>query len=103
MSERVEKWRLAAAEWLDAQQAADLLRETKNDVFAQIKSAQIGASEAERDRMARISDEWQDFRNKMIDAEGHARRLRLRVKYEQMVFDAWRTEAANSRNEQRNY
>ena len=103
MNERVEKWRLAAADWLDAQQAADLLRETKNDVFAEIKSKQPGASEAERDRMARISDEWQNFRNKMIEAEGHARRLKMRVRYEQMVFDAWRTEAANSRNERRNY
>lgn len=100
MSELVEKWRLAAAEWLDAQQAADLLRETKNDVFAEIKSKQFDASsEAERERLARISDEWKDFRNQLVAAEAHARRLKLRVTYEKMVFDAWRTEAANARSE----
>lgn len=103
MGELVEKWRIRAAEWLDAQQAADLLRETKNDVFAEIKSKQDGKSEAERDRVARISDEWREFRNSMIEAEAHARRLKLRMKYEEMLFDEWRTEAANNRQERSRY
>lgn len=103
MSEHVERWRLRAAEWLDAQSAADLLRETKNDVFAEIKSRMDGKSEAERDRLARVSQEWKDFRNKMIEAESEARRLKLRMKYEEMLFDAYRTEAANSRQERQRY
>lgn len=103
MSAIVEKWRLRAAEWLDAQQAADLLRETKNDVFAEIKSKQNGSSEAERDRLARVSADWKSFRNEMIEAEAQARRLRLRMKYEEMMFDAWRTEAANQRQEKGRY
>ena len=103
MTEHVERWRLRAAEWLDAQQAADLLRETKNDVFAEIKSRQDGKSEAERDRLARTSDEWREFRNEMIEAESQARRLRMRMKYEEMLFDAWRTEAANARQEKGRY
>ena len=103
MSEHVEKWRIRAAEWLDAQQAADLLRETKNDVFAEIKSKMTGSSEAERDRLARVSGEWRAFRNAMIEAEGNARRLKMRMKYEEMLFDAWRTEAANARQEKTRY
>ena len=103
MSEHVEKWRLAAADWLDKQEAADLLRETKNDVFAQITASQPGSSNAEKERNARCSTEWEDFRNAMIEAESAARRSRLRVKYEQMKFDAWRTEAANARKERGNY
>lgn len=103
MNELVERWRLRAAEWLDAQEAADLLRECKNDTFAEIKSGMEGKSEAERDRLARVSEEWKSYRQKMIDAESHARRLRLRVKYESMMFDAWRTEAANSRQEKASY
>jgi len=103
MSEQVEKWRIRTAEWLDAQQAADLLRETKNDVFAEIKSKMNGSSEAERERLARISDDWQSFRNKMIEAESNARRLKMRMKYEEMLFDAWRTEAANARQEKARY
>lgn len=103
MSEHVEKWRLQAAEWLDAQEAADLLRETKNDVFAEIKSKQNGKSEAEKDRLARISTDWREFRDSMIKAEGLARRIRTRMKYEQMKFDAWRSEGANARRERDRY
>lgn len=103
MSEHVEKWRLRMAEWLDLQKAADILRETKNDVFAQIASSMPGKSNAEKERNARCSTEWEDFRNKMIEAEDVARRARMRVKYEQMCFDAWRTESANDRRERDRY
>jgi hypothetical protein len=103
MNDHVERWRLRASEWLDAQQAADLLRETKNDVFAEIKSRQDGRSEAEKDRLARLSNDWKDHRNKMIEAEANARRLRLRMKYEEMMFDAWRTGEANKRRELAKY
>jgi len=99
MNEYVEKWRIRAAEWLDLQEAADILTETKNDVFAEIKSMQEGSSEAERERKARLSPEWKEFRDKMLDADAKARRARLRVKYESMLFDAWRTENANARTE----
>jgi hypothetical protein len=99
MNEYVEKWRIRAAEWLDLQEAADILNETKNDVFAEIKSAQDGSSEAEKERKARLSPEWKEFRDKMLDADAKARRARLRVKYESMLFDAWRTENANARTE----
>ena len=99
MTEAVERWRLRVAEWLDLQQAADLLRETKNDVFAQIASQQGGASNAEKERLARQDPEWIAHRNKMLEAEDKARRARMRIKYEEMQFEAWRTEAANARRE----
>jgi hypothetical protein len=103
MSEHVEKWRLQAAEWLDAQQAADILRETKADFFAEIQSKMNGSSEAERTRLARVSNEWKEYRSAMIDAEAKARRLKMRMKYQEMMFDAWRTNAANSRQEKARY
>lgn len=103
MSEHVEKWRLRAADWLDLQAAADILRETKNDVFAQITASMPGKSNAEKERNARCSTEWEDHRNKMVDAEDKARRARLRMKYEEMCFEAWRSENANNRREQKRY
>lgn len=103
MTAQVEQWRLRAAVWLDAQEAADLLRETKNDIFAEIKSKQDGKSEAERDRMARMSDEWKEFRNSMLQAEAQARRLKFRMTYEDMKFRAWQTENANARRERDRY
>lgn len=97
--DQVERWRLRAAEWLDAQQAADLLRECKNDTFAQITSEMEGHSNAEKERNARCSGRWNEYRNKMIEAESQARRLKLRVTYERMMFDAMRSENANARTE----
>ncbi len=99
MNEHVEKWRLRAAEWLDLQEAADILDKTKNDVFAEIMSKMDGSSMAEKDRQARLTNEWKEFRNSMIKAESEARRARMRVKYELMMFDAWRTEQSNARQE----
>ena len=103
MIEDVEKWRIAAAEWLDLQEAADILRETKNDVLAEITSSQPGNSHAEKDRNARMSRQWKEFRDKMLKAESAARRAKLRVKYADMVFDARRTEQANARAERGKY
>lgn len=103
MTEHVERWRLAAAEWLDAQEAADLLRETKNDVFAEIVADTSGSSNAEKERNARLTSRWREYRDQMIAAEGKARRLKFRVKYAEMEFDAWRTQAANNRTERKQY
>lgn len=103
MSEIVERWRLECKEWLDLQSAADLLRETKNDVLSQIISRQDGKSHAEKDRRARCSADWHDFRNQMIDAEDKARRAKMRMKYHQMQFDAWRSHNANARQERSSY
>lgn len=103
MSELVEKWRVAAQEWREAKDAASILRETKNDVLAEIKSKINASSEAERDRQARVSTDWLTHRTKMLEAESKERRLSLTVKYRQMQFDAWRTEAANARQERSSY
>jgi hypothetical protein len=99
MFDTLEKWRIAAAEWLDLQEAADILRETKNDVLAEMTALAQGSSHAEKDRNARMSDEWKEFRAKMLDAEAKARRSRLRLKYHDMKFNAERSANANARAE----
>ena len=103
MDDLVEKWRLAAADWLDLQEAADLLRETKNDVFAEITAGSEGASNAEKERNARLSQEWKTYRDKMLRAEADARRAKFRVTYADKQFDAARTAAANARSERGKY
>ena len=99
MFEELEKWRLAAAEWLDLQEAADILRETKSDVFAEIASLQDAKSEAEKQRIARISEQWKTHRDKMLRAEADARRSKMRLKFAEMMFEAKRSENANARAE----
>lgn len=99
MFEELEKWRIAAAEWLDLQEAADILEDTKNDVFAEICSGMDANSEAEKQRLARISDRWKQHRKEISEANNKARRARFRVKYADMAFEAKRTENANARAE----
>jgi hypothetical protein len=103
MFEAVEKWRIAAAEWLDLQEAADMLRETKNDVLAEIISGIDGKSYAERERLARTSHDWKAHVKKIIEAEAKARRSKMRVKYADMVWNSERTESANARSEKGKY
>ncbi len=103
MSELVEKHRIAMAEWLDLQEAADLLEGTKHETFAEMCSRYDCKSEAEKARICRISNDWQSHNQKIIEAASKARRARMRVKHRQMEFDAWRTEAANNRQERGNY
>ncbi len=103
MHEQIEKWRIEAGKWLDLQEAADLLRETKNDVFAEITSKMNGSSEAEKQRMARISTDWKTFRDSVVKAEAKARRAKLLLKYADMKVWAANSESANARKEQGQY
>lgn len=96
-----ERWRLAAAEWLDKQDAADLLTETKNDVLAEITSRSDGKSHAEKERNARSSAEWREFREAMVKAQAEARRAKFRVQYAKMQREDWLNGAANKRAEMR--
>lgn len=103
MSEHVEKWRIETAKWLDAQEAADILRETKNDVLAEMMAHTDGSSQAERERLVRCSAAWKEHVAKIVEAEALARRLKMRMKYEDMKWNTWRTENANGRNEKARY
>lgn len=103
MSEHVERWRLRVDEWLDLQKAANLLREVKNDVFADISHKAEGKTNAEKERNARRSTGWREFRDSMIHAEDKATRARMNMKFEEMQFQAWQTKSANERKERSRY
>ena len=97
--QQLQKHDEAAREWLDAQYLADQLREAKNDVFARITSEQDGGSNAEKERKARLTQEWKDYRKSMVDAEDKARRARFWMKQKGMEFDGMRSmNAANRAN-----
>ena len=99
MFDELERFRLAAKKWSDLQDAADILRETKNDVLAEITSKQEGKSHAEKERAARVSDDWKEHVAKMLEAESKARHAKLAMKYYDMKFNAERTANANARAE----
>ena len=103
MTEHVEKFRLACADWLDKQKAADVLNDTRKITFAEIASGIEAPSEAAKSRLAMISQDWKEHTKKTTEANHEARRANMVVKLRQMEFDAWRTEAANARKERGNY
>lgn len=94
-----ERWRLAAAEWLDLQDAADVLTGAKNDTLAEITSRTEGSSHAEKDRKARMSSEWKEYRTEMIAAESKARRAKFRLMFAKMQREDHLNGEANRRAE----
>tara|TARA_R110002012_G_C11579444_1_gene605232 strand:- start:531 stop:848 length:318 start_codon:yes stop_codon:yes gene_type:complete len=103
MHEQIEQWRIEAEKWLDLQKAADLLRGTKNDVFAEMTSKMDGSSEAEKQRLARVSPEWKAFRDSVVEAEAKARQAKMLSKYADMKVWAANSENANARKERGQY
>lgn len=103
MQDQIENWRIEAASWLELKKASELLRETKNDVFAEITSKMNGKSEAEKQRMARVSLEWKEHRNAMLEAESKERRAKLLLKYKDMLVWSANSENANARKERGQY
>ena len=73
MNNHVEEYRLAALDWVDKQRTADLLNETKKDVLAQMMDGADGSSNVERERNVRISTEWREHQQKILDANHLAR------------------------------
>lgn len=101
--EVVEKWRVRADEWADAKDAAEILRETKSDVLAEITSTMNGKSHAERERLARVSERWKEHRTAMLDAERKERRAKIVMTHADKYYEAIRTENANARAEMGKY
>lgn len=97
--EAVEKWRIAAETWADAKDAADVLRETKNDVLEEIKSTINAGSNAERERLARTSERWKEHRSAMLEAERKERRTKLNMTLADKRYESIRTANANARSE----
>ena len=99
MFEELEKWRIACAEWLDLQEAADLLTDTKKETFAEIASKIDAKSEAEKSRLALLSQDWKQHNRAIIEANSKARRAKMREKYADTRFAAVRSMNANARAE----
>lgn len=82
-----EEFRVVAKQWADAESAASLLKGTKKDVLEKLKANVIGDGsmpDNKAERLARISEEWGEFKRAMLEAEDKARRLHLQLEYIRM-------------------
>lgn len=96
-----EQFRIVAKQWVDADNAARLLEETKTAVLSQKMKAlgDVPAAHAERD--VKASEEWQDHIRKMVEARSHANRLKVQLEYIRMKFSEQQSFEATARAERR--
>lgn len=96
-----EQFRIVAKEWVDLDNAATMLEETKSAVLSQKMAAlgDIPVSHAERG--VKSSPEWLDFVKKMVDARSAANLKKVQIEYLKMKFQEWSSENANKRAEMR--
>lgn len=96
-----EQFRLVAKKWVDADNAARLLEETKTSVLSQRMKAlgDVPAAHAERD--VKASPEWHDFIKQMVDARSTANRLKVQLEFIRMKFSEQQSFEATARAERR--
>lgn len=91
----------AGKKWVKAKEQADLLEKMKDIKFQDITDRQEGKSNAERERKAIISDEWQTYVNNMLTAEGL--KTSWKIQYDNLVrfWDTTRSILASKNAERR--
>ena len=100
-----EHYRRVAKLWVDAENAAKLLEETKSVSLEERKTKLIegepGLSEAKAERLAKSSKEWREFIVSMCQARGRANLLKVQLRYIEMQHKEWIAHDANARQTHR--
>lgn len=74
--------------WALMQGEVDSIEDRKNDYLAVLASEQEGKSEAEKERLARMTPDWGNFRSDLSHRQAEC--LKLKVKY-QTSIRRWET------------
>jgi len=91
-----EQFRIVAKQWVDADNAARMLEETKTAVLSQKMAAQGDMPVSSAERNVKASHEWRDFIASMVEARTVANRLKVQLEFirmqshEQQSFEATR-------------
>jgi len=96
-----EQYRLAAKSWVSLDCAANLLEETKSAVLAQMMARQGDMPVSRAEMNVKASPEWSDFVTKMVQAREAANLARVKLKWVEMKFSEWQSDAATRRAEMR--
>jgi hypothetical protein len=100
-----EQYRIAAKCWCDADAAATVLEELKSATLEQKKSDLIAdnpsMSEAKAERLAKITDDWEEYVRQMCTARAQANVLKAELKVIEMRHREWIAGDANARHERR--
>lgn len=96
-----DDWRTVANRWVALDDAARMLEETKTAVLAQRCNALGDMPVTRAEQIVKASPEWNDYLTKMTKARTAANLAKVEMKYYEMRFSEWQSDAANERREAR--
>jgi hypothetical protein len=96
-----EQFRVVAKQWVELDEAASLLEETKSAVLAQKMNALGDVPVSHAERTVKSSPEWQDYIEKMVRSRTAANLKKVQMEYLRMKFSEWQSDNANKRAEMR--
>jgi hypothetical protein len=96
-----EQWHRAARDWVEAEDAAQLLEETKSSVFSEmvnkVKEGEPGMAHNAAESLVKASSEWRDYVKQIVKARTKANYAKVERDYMRMRFSEWVSEDANHR------
>ena len=96
-----EEFRIVAKQWVDQDNAARLLEETKTAVLSSSMAKLGDVPVAHAERTVKSSPEWSDFIKGMVEARTAANRLKVQLEYIRMKFSEQQSLEATKRSEMR--
>jgi response regulator RpfG family c-di-GMP phosphodiesterase len=100
-----ERFRIVAKQWVEADEAASLLEETRTPVLSEMIGRVIGSNISmpfnKAELAAKSSDEYKEFITNMVQLRSKANLLKVQMEYLRMQFQEHSSHEANARAEKR--
>lgn len=100
-----EQFRIVAKEWVEADEAASLLEETKSaavsEMISKIIGYNIGMPFNKAELAAKSSAEYKEFITEMVKLRSKANLLKVKLEYIRMQFSEQQSHEATARAERR--
>ena len=100
-----ERFRIVAKQWVEADEAATLMEETRTSVLSEminnVISYDISMPFNKAELAAKSSDEYKEFITTMVKFRSKANLLKVKLEYLRMQFSEWQSHEANARAEKR--
>jgi hypothetical protein len=96
-----EQYRLAAKDWVDLDNKARLMEETKSAVLSQKMSALGDMPVSKAELKVKASSEWMDYVKEMVEARTAANLAKVKTEWIRMRFSEQQSREATERAERK--
>ena len=96
-----ERWRVAAEAWVDAENAAQLLEDTKSCAMAQRQTMLGDMAVNKAEQTIKASPDWQRYVASIVEARKVANLAKVKMEFEKLRFMENQGREANARAEMR--